>query len=89
VFEPRLFRHGSVGHVPSPLRSKRNIVKAIACWTHAATAKSFERFGMGKPTCSENRHTFGYCAFDSRPLGHFVGKADTVMAASVRKTEES
>ena len=44
---------------------------------------------MGKPTCSENRHTFGYCAFDSRPLGHFVGKADTVMAASVRKTEES
>lgn len=33
---------------------------------------------MGKPTCFENRRTFGYCAFDSRPLLHFAshGRVD-------------
>lgn len=38
-FESYPFRHGSIGHVASPPRSKRDSVKALAGSTPAATAK--------------------------------------------------
>jgi hypothetical protein len=49
VFESPHFRHGSVGHVASPLPSKGSNVKAFGCSTHPATAKFWKCWAWASP----------------------------------------